>query len=149
MATWEKQLLDTELTPVEYVRFVDDIWGIWTHGEEALIMFQSWIANDPSFLHADSEDADQIRRMLRLIWVFSGRTCHFVWFCHKASPLKNSWRVPLSIIWLLMLINLPKLKEPSPLPYITRHLLRNTPMRFLLYMFIIWRRCYSVANVML
>ena len=39
MATWEKQLLDTELTPVEYVRFVDDIWGIWTHGEEALIQF--------------------------------------------------------------------------------------------------------------
>ena len=39
MATWEKQSLDTELTLVEYVRFVDDIWGIWTHEEEALIQF--------------------------------------------------------------------------------------------------------------
>ena len=39
MATWEEQLLDTEFTPVEYVRFVDDIWGIWSHGEEAPIQF--------------------------------------------------------------------------------------------------------------
>ena len=30
------------------------------------------------FLHADSEDADQIGQMPRLIGVFGGRTCHFV-----------------------------------------------------------------------
>ena len=35
---------------------------------------------DPSFLHADSEDSDQTGRMPRLIWVFAGRTCHFVGF---------------------------------------------------------------------
>ena len=39
-----------------------------------------WIAKDPSFLHADSEDSDQTGRMPRLIWVFAGRTCHFVGF---------------------------------------------------------------------
>ena len=33
-----------------------------------------------SFLHADSEDSDQTGRMPRLIWVFAGRTCHFVGF---------------------------------------------------------------------
>ena len=33
-----------------------------------------WVAEDPSFLHADSEDSDQTGRMPRLIWVFSGRT---------------------------------------------------------------------------
>ena len=33
-----------------------------------------WIAKDPSFLHADSEDSDQTGRMPRLIWVFAGRT---------------------------------------------------------------------------
>ena len=33
-----------------------------------------WVAKDPSFLHADSEDSDQIGRMPRLIWVFAGRT---------------------------------------------------------------------------
>ena len=39
-----------------------------------------WTAKDPSFLHADSEDSDQTERMPRLIWVFAGRTCHFVGF---------------------------------------------------------------------
>ena len=33
-----------------------------------------WVAKDPSFLHADSEDSDQTGRMPRLIWVFTGRT---------------------------------------------------------------------------
>ena len=33
-----------------------------------------WVAKDPSFLHADSEDSDQTARMPRLIWVFTGRT---------------------------------------------------------------------------
>ena len=39
-----------------------------------------WVAKDPSFLHADSKDPDQTGRMPRLIWVFAGRTCHFVGF---------------------------------------------------------------------
>ena len=39
-----------------------------------------WVAKDPSFLRADSEDSDQTERMPRLIWVFAGRTCHFVGF---------------------------------------------------------------------
>ena len=33
-----------------------------------------WVAKDPSFLHADSEDSDQIGRMRWLIWLFAGRT---------------------------------------------------------------------------
>ena len=36
------------------------------------------VAKDSSFLHADSEDSDQTGRMPRLIWVFAGRTGHFV-----------------------------------------------------------------------
>ena len=39
-----------------------------------------WVAKDPSFLHANSEDSDQPGRMPRLIWVFAGCTCHFVGF---------------------------------------------------------------------
>ena len=39
-----------------------------------------WVAKDPSFLHADSEDSDQTGRMPRLIWVFAGRICHFAGF---------------------------------------------------------------------
>ena len=32
-----------------------------------------WVAKDPSFLHADSEDSDQTGQMPRLIWVFPER----------------------------------------------------------------------------
>ena len=42
---------------------------------------------DPIFRHADSEDSDQTRRMPRLIWVFTGRTGHFV-----PKPTKWSFR---------------------------------------------------------
>ena len=35
-------------------------------------MCAQWVANDPSFLHADSEDSDQT--LIRLICVFAGRT---------------------------------------------------------------------------
>ena len=37
-----------------------------------------WVAEDPMFLHADSEDSYQTGRMSRLIWVFAGRRDHFV-----------------------------------------------------------------------
>ena len=33
-----------------------------------------WVAEDPRFLHVDSEDSDQTGRMPRLIWVFAGCT---------------------------------------------------------------------------
>ena len=39
-----------------------------------------WVAKDPSFLHVDSKDSDHTGHMPRLIWVFPGRTCHFVGF---------------------------------------------------------------------
>ena len=39
-----------------------------------------WVAKDPSFLHADSKNSDETGRMPRLIWIFAGRTCHFVGF---------------------------------------------------------------------
>ena len=35
------------------------------------------VAKNPRFLHADSEDSDQTRRMLRQILVFAGRICNF------------------------------------------------------------------------
>ena len=39
-----------------------------------------WVVKDPGFLHVDSEDSDQSGQMPRLIWGFTGRTCHFVGF---------------------------------------------------------------------
>ena len=40
-----------------------------------------WVAKDPSFLHADSEDSDQIGQMPRLIWVFAGHILILVLWC--------------------------------------------------------------------
>ena len=44
-----------------------------------------WVAKDPRFFHADSEDSDQTGRMPRLSlrWVHT----HFCWFCHVAAQL--------------------------------------------------------------
>ena len=53
--------------------------GIRPVWSESLLCAQ-WVANDPSFLHADSEGSDHTGRMPRLIWVFAGRTCHLVGF---------------------------------------------------------------------
>ena len=53
--------------------------GIHPVWSESLLCAQ-WVAKDPSFLQADSEDSDQTGRMLRLIWVFAGHTDHFVGF---------------------------------------------------------------------
>ena len=48
-----------------------------------------WVAKDPSFLHADSEDSDQTGRMPKLIWVFVGRTEILLVLSCRGS---NHWR---------------------------------------------------------
>ena len=48
-----------------------------------------WVAEDPIFLHMDSEDSDQTGQMPRLIRVFAGRTSHFVGFIMR--QLKCKW----------------------------------------------------------
>ena len=50
--------------------------GGWSESSQCA----QWVAKDPSFLHADSEDSDQTGRIPRLIWVFAGRSYHFVGF---------------------------------------------------------------------
>ena len=52
------------------------------------------VAKDPSFHHADSEDSDQTGRMPRLIWLFAGRTCHFVGFDMRRLKRKIIKNVP-------------------------------------------------------
>ena len=51
------------------------IRSVWSESS----LCAQWVAKDPRFLHADSEDSDQTGWMPRLIWVFAGRT-HFVGF---------------------------------------------------------------------
>ena len=50
-----------------------------------------WVAKDPRFLHADSEDSDQTGRMPRLIWVFAGRTLTLLVLSCRGS-YNGSWR---------------------------------------------------------
>ena len=45
------------------------ICPIWSESSLCAV----WVAKDPKFLHADSEDSDQTARMPRLICVFAGR----------------------------------------------------------------------------
>ena len=46
------------------------IHPVWSESS----LYTQWVAKDPSFLHADSEDSDETGRMARLIWVFAGHT---------------------------------------------------------------------------
>ena len=64
-----------------------------------------WVAKDPSFLHADSEDSDQTGRMPRLIRVFAVRTVNllvyhevahivltiFVWYMSESGNYLDLW----------------------------------------------------------
>ena len=52
---------------------------------------QSRVAKDPSFLQEDSKDSNQTGPILRLIWVFAGRTCHFVGFVMRWL-ISNLWK---------------------------------------------------------
>ena len=58
-----------------------------------------WVAKDPSFLHADSKDSDQTGRMPRLIWVFAGRTCHFVGFVMRRLNYKEADKDYKNVLW--------------------------------------------------
>ena len=58
---------------------------VWSESSQCA----QWVAKDPNLLHADSEDSYQAERMPRLIWVFAGRTCHFVGFFMRRL---NFWR---------------------------------------------------------
>ena len=51
-----------------------------------------WVAKEPRFLHADSEDADQTGRMPRLIWVFVGAHS-LCWFRHVAAHIVITLRL--------------------------------------------------------
>ena len=68
-----------------------------------------WVAKAHSFLYADSEDSAQTGRMPRLIWVFAGRTCHFVGFVMRR----------LSYLLSMPSYMIQSIKLPPFLEYIT------------------------------
>ena len=60
---------------------------VWS---ESLLCAQ-WVAKDPRFLHADSEDSDQTGRMPRLIWVFAGRISTLLVLSYRGSCFLMTW----------------------------------------------------------
>ena len=76
-----------------------DIRPVWSESS----LGAQWVAKDPSFLHADSEDSDQTGWMPRLIWVFAGRTAILLVLSCRGSHIfheqenetLNKW-----IVWL-------------------------------------------------
>ena len=67
-----------------------------------------WVAKDPRFLHADSEDFDQTGRMPKLIWIFAGRTLILLVLSCRGSILF------LLRILLLFQGRSKQLKRPPP-----------------------------------
>ena len=64
---------------------------IWSESSQCA----QWVAKDPSFLHADSEDSGQTGRMPRLIWVIAWRTATLLVLSWGGSYLL--WLCPLQI----------------------------------------------------
>ena len=62
--------------------------GICPVGSESSQKAQ-WVAEDPMFLHVDSEDSDQTGQMPRLIRIFAGRIGHFVSFVMRPAHMHN------------------------------------------------------------
>ena len=61
--------------------------------DQSLRCAPNWVAKDPRFLHADSEDTDQTGRMPRLIWVFAGRTLSLLVFTCRGSHNWSSCKI--------------------------------------------------------
>ena len=57
-----------------------------------------WVAKDPRFLHADSEDSDQTGQMPRLIWVFAGCTHILLVLSCRCSFVTVSLQFPVILL---------------------------------------------------
>ena len=71
------------------------IWPVWSESS----LCAQWVAKEPSFLHADSEDSDQTGRMPRLIWVFTGRPVILLVLSWGGSFFQYWQRTSLSSSW--------------------------------------------------
>ena len=68
----------------------------------ASLLCAQWVAKNPSFLHADSEDSDQTGRMPRLIWVFAGRTAILLVLSCRGSFGSNA----ILLSWFILFITI-------------------------------------------
>ena len=92
-------------------------WASAQSDQESLLCVQ-WVDKGPSFLQADSEDSDQTGWIPRLIWVFLGRTCHFVGFDMR-------WLICLCRPWMAK-ITIPNFVQTNYFCYHTYYIQANT-----------------------
>ena len=71
--TWQNQ--QNDVRPVKY-QISLGIRPVWSES----VQCTQWVAEDPMFLYADSEDSDQTGWMPMLIWVFAGHQGYFAGF---------------------------------------------------------------------
>ena len=109
--------------------------------DQSLRCALKWVAKDPRFLHAESEDSDQTGRMPRLIWVFAGCTCHFAmrWlmsFCRfycALAPVKHTlYQEQCSNLWRVTKKWKKLLSRKAKNQHVTLHQL-NSPFAFSLF----------------
>ena len=97
-----------------------------------VLMCAQWVAMDPSFLHADSEDSDQTRRMPRLIWVFDGRTLILLVLSYRGSFVLHNpytmfqWQGSTQI-WLVLAI--PRAITPIYNSHLTKRCVKDVTKR--------------------
>ena len=60
-----------------------ELRSAWASAQSDQPLCAQWVAKDPRYHHADNEDSDQTGQMPRLIWVFTGSTCHFAGFAMR------------------------------------------------------------------
>ena len=70
---------------------------LWSEASLCIV----WVAKDLSFLHMDREVPDQTGQKPRLIWVFTGRTCHFAGFVMRRL-ICNCYCIPIFGLFVVL-----------------------------------------------
>ena len=79
-------------------RRLESAWAS-AQSDQCLCCALSWVAKNPSFLHADSEDSDQLRQMPRLIRVLARRSLILLVLSCRGSFHEFLWQFML-VKWL-------------------------------------------------
>ena len=81
LAEWEAAIGQHHCTPVLWLRYIDDIFGIWTHGEEQLLVFKDYINSIHDSIKVTLTYSPVSIRFLDLeLYSYHGRVLHRIGF---------------------------------------------------------------------
>ena len=110
----EKQMSHDMAKPTKWVCAQQRLRSAWasTQSDQSSLCAQ-WVAKDPSFLHADSEDSDQAGRMPRLIWIFAGRMAILlVLSCRGSNHSLEAWEITKQHFMMYITLIFPSASFP-------------------------------------